>query len=130
MDDEHLIQKFGKRRLEHEGYTVLTAASGEEALELYRKEKNRIELVLLDLMMPGMGGEKCMEEILTIDPEAKIVIASAFSEGEAGLEELINRARGLLRKPYLSEDLLQSVFDGLGGDQRAEANPSEESKEE
>jgi CheY-like chemotaxis protein len=115
VDDEHLIRKFGKRRLEFEGYSVFTASDGEEALELYREKIDRIDLVLLDLMMPGIGGKQCLTEILQLNPQAKIVIASAYSPGDGSLQELIKMASGHLRKPYLSEQLLQVVRSTLDG---------------
>jgi signal transduction histidine kinase len=115
VDDEHLIRQFGKRRLEFEGYSVITASDGEEALELFREKKDRIDLILLDLMMPGIGGKKCLAEILQIDPQAKIVIASAYSPGDGSLQDLVRRASGHLRKPYLSEQLLQVVRTTLDG---------------
>ncbi|MCF8052209.1 MAG: response regulator [Desulfobacterales bacterium] len=115
VDDEHLIRQFGKRRLEFEGYTVITASDAEEALELFREKKDRIDVILLDLMMPGIGGKKCLAEILQIDPQAKIVIASAYSPGDGSLQELIKMASGHLRKPYLSEQLLEVVRTTLDG---------------
>jgi|GEM_PF-713940 len=115
VDDEHLIRQFGKRRLEFEGYTVITASDAEEALALFQEKKDRIDLILLDLMMPGIGGEKCLAEILQIDPQAKIVIASAYSPGDGSLQELVKMASGHLRKPYLSEQLLEVVRTTLDG---------------
>jgi len=115
VDDEHLIRQFGKRRLEFEGYMVITASDAEEALALFQEKKDRIDLILLDLMMPGIGGKKCLAEILQIDPQAKIVIASAYSPGDGSLQELVKMASGHLRKPYLSEQLLEVVRTTLDG---------------
>ena len=58
--------------LERSGYTVLTAANGKEALELYNREMGKISLVILDLIMPQMGGKQCLEELLKIDRKARV----------------------------------------------------------
>lgn len=115
VDDEHPIRQFGKRRLEFEGYKVITASDAEEALELFREMKDRIDLILLDLMMPGIGGKTCLAEILQINPKARVVIASAYSPGDGSLQEVVKMASGHLRKPYLSEQLLEVVRTTLDG---------------
>ncbi len=58
----------------------MTASNGKEALELYQREGASISLIILDLIMPEMDGRKCLEEILRINPKAKVVIASGYSE--------------------------------------------------
>ena len=75
VDDEELVRDLGKRILERSGYTVLTAANGKEALDLYNREMGKISLVILDLIMPEMGGKQCLEELLKIDPKARVLIA-------------------------------------------------------
>ncbi len=64
VDDEEMIRDLGKEILELSGYTVLTAATGNEAMDLYEKEREEISLVILDLIMPGMDGKQCLEELL------------------------------------------------------------------
>ncbi len=71
VDDEDFVRDFGERILGRYGYNVLLATNGKEALEIYRKEKDNISLVILDLVMPEMGGKQCMKELLEINPEAK-----------------------------------------------------------
>ena len=61
------------------GYTVLTAASGEEVLEIFQAQECRIDLVLLDLGMPGMGGEKCLELLMEQYPAQKVIVASGYA---------------------------------------------------
>ena len=68
VDDEDFIRDLGERILTKFGYRVLKADDGEGALELYQREKETIDLVILDLIMPGMGGRRCLEEFMEINP--------------------------------------------------------------
>ena len=79
VDDEEYVRDLGKRILERAGYTVITASNGKEALEIYAREQSNIGLVVLDLIMPQMGGEKCLEELLKINPKMKVVVSSGHS---------------------------------------------------
>ena len=79
VDDEEMVRKCGEATLSQAGYTVLTASNGQEALDVYRRDKSRISLVILDLNMPVMDGKRCLKELLKIDPELKILIASGFA---------------------------------------------------
>jgi len=116
VDDMAFIRRFAKRRLELAGYKVLTAEDGIEALELYREEKDRIGMVLLDLIMPNMGGEECLQELLQIDPGVKVIVASANEPEETSWEEIEALTQGYLRKPYLGDDLLNTVRRVLDGE--------------
>jgi len=116
VDDMVFIRRFAKRRLEMAGYNVLTAADGVEALKVYSAEKDRIGMILLDLIMPNMGGEECLQELLQIDSGAKVVLASANEPGELSQEQVDSQIRGYLRKPYLGEDLLNTVRQVLDGE--------------
>lgn len=109
VDDEKTVRDIGKQILETYGYTVLTAADGETALELYRKEQERIELVLLDLIMPGMGGRKCLEELLKLNSRAKIVIITGYSMNGPAKEVLKSGPKGLINKPYDMGQMLEKV---------------------
>jgi two-component system, cell cycle sensor histidine kinase and response regulator CckA len=88
---------------------VLTAANGKEALELYRREKETISLVILDLIMPEMGGKQCLEELLKIDPKARVLIASGFAANGQTKAAMETGARGFVDKPYSMKGMLQSV---------------------
>lgn len=115
VDDMVFIRRFAKRRLEMAGYNVLTAEDGAQALETYRAEKDQIGMVLLDLIMPNMGGEECLQALLQIDPGVKVVLASANEPGENTREQIEAQTRGYLRKPYLGEDLVSTVRKVLDG---------------
>ncbi len=113
VDDEENLRKIGKEILNKFGYKAFTASSGEAALKTYRKRKNEIDLIIMDLIMPGMGGKKCLGKIIKIDPDAKIIIASGYSDDEHTKEIFTLGARGFLRKPYDVSQLLKVIRDAL-----------------
>ena len=109
VDDEELIRDLGKRILSKAGYTVLTAGNGKEALDLYRSNKGNISLVILDLIMPEMDGKQCLEELLKINPGAKVLVASGYSADGPTKEALQGGAKGFVSKPFDMGQLLQTV---------------------
>ena len=109
VDDEEFIRDLGKRILSKVGYTVLTAYNGKEALEIYRSNKGNISLVMLDLIMPEMGGKPCIEELLKIDPDVKILVASGYSADGPTKEALSNGAKGFVAKPFDMRQVLEMV---------------------
>ena len=116
VDDEEAIRFLGTEILEEVGYTVLTATDGESALQLYREKHPRISLVILDLIMPGMGGKRCLVELLEVDPEARVVIASGYSPDGPTREILKNGAKGFVSKPYDLRQMLNVVRQVLDQD--------------
>jgi len=109
VDDEEYIRDLGVELLTDAGYTVLTANDGEEGLELYRQKQENIDLVILDLVIPGMGGKKCYEEILKIDPKAKILIVSGYSANGPGKAAIEAGAKGFVGKPFDVSHLLETI---------------------
>ena len=95
--------------LEAVGYTVLTAGGGEEAIETYRKKKDRIALVILDMIMPGMGGGETFEVLKSINANAKVLLSSGYSlDGQA--TKILNRGcDGFLQKPFKINDLSRKI---------------------
>jgi PAS domain S-box-containing protein len=113
VDDEEPIRGLGTQILEEFGYTVFTAADGESALRLYSEEQEKIDLVILDLIMPGMGGKLCLVELLKINLEAKVAIASGYSPDGPTKEILKNGAKGFISKPYDLRQMLRVVREVL-----------------
>jgi PAS domain S-box-containing protein len=109
VDDEKSIRKLGEQMLRMAGYTVLTATNGIEALKVYRSNQDRIALVLLDLMMPEMGGKRCLQELLKINPRVRVVIASGYSANGPTKDALVSGAKEFVNKPFDVKDLLQIV---------------------
>lgn len=114
VDDEEYLRDLGKRILERSGYTVITAADGQEALDIYAKEQSNIGLVVLDLMMPKMSGEKCLEELLKINPGVRVIVSSGHSLTLREQERLAVYAKGFVNKPYRVEQLVQTVRETVG----------------
>ncbi len=109
VDDEPPLLEVGRRILGAAGYQVLTALSGEEALETFSRPGRRVDLVILDLSMPGMGGHRCLRHMLAQDPQARVLVTSGYSaEGMAG-QSLESGALGFVAKPYAKADLLAAV---------------------
>ena len=110
VDDEESLRLMVGRILRTAGYTVLTARDGEEALDLYKRGPAKISLVILDLMMPKMGGQQCLEELLRIDPKAKILISTGVSPGDEQTKLVIDsRSSGFIHKPFDNTQLLSVV---------------------
>ena len=115
VDDEITILEVVKDMLDRFGYATLTAKSGEEAIEIFESRKGPIALVVLDLNMPGIGGHKCLEELLKLDTAVKVIIASGYSADKKVRETLRAGAAGFIHKPYKYEDMLQKVRVVLDG---------------
>jgi CheY-like chemotaxis protein len=113
VDDEEAIVELGRRSLEGLGYRVLAAGSGEEALEVFRRHRGEVDLVLLDLGMPGMGGPRCLKALKDLDPQVRVIIASGYSANGAVREFLRDGAVGYLGKPFRLKDLAQKVREVL-----------------
>jgi DNA-binding NtrC family response regulator len=113
VDDEAAIREIGKDILARFGYTVITAPDGESALEIYREKKEEIDLIILDLIMPGMGGRRCLEEILKINLKTKVLIASGYSVNGPTKEALKAGGKGFISKPYGIKQMLKAVREAL-----------------
>jgi two-component system cell cycle sensor histidine kinase/response regulator CckA len=109
VDDEDMIRDLGQRLLVKAGYEVVSARSGEEALEIYQIHWERFPLVILDLIMPGMGGKKCLEELRKINPEAKVLVTSGYSARASIAESISGQVQGFVGKPFDTRELLNSV---------------------
>jgi PAS domain S-box-containing protein len=113
VDDEEPIRSLGEQILTRYGYAVLKAHDGETALKLYEEKKEKIALVLLDLIMPGMGGKKCLEGLLQINQDARVVIASGYSPDGSHKSFLEGGAKNFIGKPFNMKEMLQVVREVL-----------------
>lgn len=110
VDDEKSIRDVVGEMIRELGYHLLAAESGEEAVEIYRSNPAAIDLVIMDMIMPGMGGGAAIDAIRALDPTARIILSSGYSlSGEA--EKILNRADGIsfMQKPFEMADLSQKI---------------------
>lgn len=113
VDDEAMIRDVTLELLTSCGYSVLSAGSGEEALEIYSRERERIDLVITDLGMPGMGGEALLIELLRIDPQTRVIVASGYAAASDNAN--LQQAAAFIAKPYTYDSLLGLVRRVLDG---------------
>jgi len=116
VEDEDMVSDVTKRILERSGYTVLTAANGKEALNLYEEERDRISLVILDLILPGMGGKQCLKKLRNIAPHLKILVTSGYPIDGPTKEIIKSLANGFVGKPYNVKEILGAVRAVLDSD--------------
>ena len=109
VDDEEPLLQLGHRLLTGMGYEVVTASSGEEALDIYIRKQKSLHLIILDLGMPGMGGHNCLKAILEANPKAKIIVASGYASDAQVKETMDSGAIAFVAKPYKRADLLATV---------------------
>ena len=109
VDDEEAIRELGEDIFTRFGYTVLMASDGESALEIYSEKKEEINLVILDIIMPGIGGRHCLEKLLKMNPRVKVIIASGYSINGPTKEVLEAGAKGFISKPYDMRGMLKTV---------------------
>ncbi len=113
VDDEDAVRALSKDLLGAHGYQVYLAPNGEEALRVYQQKGEEIDLVILDLGMPGMGGFKCLERLLALDPKARVIVASGYNDRRQIREVDRAGAKGFLGKPYRLGSLLAKVREVL-----------------
>jgi len=117
VDDEPQVREVVGGMLESSGYRVIRAAHGAEALTLYRDAMargERFDLVILDLAMPVMAGEECLERIHTIDPQASVIVATGYGGAPPCSDGIKDLVRGVLLKPFDLPVLLNEVKNILG----------------
>ena len=100
VEDEESLIALGARMLEHLGFTVLTAADGLQAVELYRERGKEIDLVLMDLTMPHMDGAEAFGELRRLNPDVRVVLASGYTHEEVASRFAGKDLSGVLQKPY------------------------------
>jgi signal transduction histidine kinase/CheY-like chemotaxis protein len=115
VEDEEILRNGTRRLLEGVGFTVLCAGDGEQAVSLFRGEGARIDLVLLDMVMPKMGGVETFHEIRRIKPSVKVLLTSGYTEQTTVQALLTAGAEGFLPKPYDAATLMQSLSQLLAG---------------
>lgn len=113
VDDEFSVRNLASAILKGHGYKVFLAMNGEEAVEVYKKNKKRIDLVILDLIMPIMGGITTYEKLKKINPQLKVLLSTGFSLTGKAKELLQSGLCDLIQKPFQVKSLLLKVRQSL-----------------
>lgn len=113
VDDETELLDIGKEMLEMNNYQTMTAESGEAAIEIFKANKRRIDLVILDINMPGMGGFQCLDRLLEIDPKIKVIISTGYLGTEQMKQAMEAGAAGFISKPYRFTEMLKRIKEVL-----------------
>jgi CheY-like chemotaxis protein len=113
VDDEEMLRSVGRDLLEGLGYTVYLAENGVHALEMFSAHRSDISLVILDMIMPKMGGSETFLLLREQDPELNVLFCSGFSNEETGVELAGLGGSGFIRKPYNRYELSRSVAEIL-----------------
>jgi CheY-like chemotaxis protein len=111
IDDEAMIIDVSVQMLKKMGYEVLTAQNGTEAIDIFRRNNDKVAIVILDLIMPGMGGGEVYERLKEIDSNVKVLLSSGYSiDGQAA--EILNRGcDGFIQKPFKLNELSYKLRD-------------------
>jgi CheY-like chemotaxis protein len=109
VDDEEFVTMIAQRVMTDEGYRVVTAKDGFQAIDIYRQLKDEIMLVILDFTMPVMDGADVFRELQLINPKVPVVLSSGFAEQEPLRNMLSRGLRGFIPKPYTQQKLLTQV---------------------
>jgi CheY-like chemotaxis protein len=106
VDDEAAIRSLAKDSLEAYGYRVITTENGVDALEVYEKQKDEIHLVILDMVMPRMGGHEVFLRLKALNPRVKALLSTGYSQNGKAQEILDSGVMGFIQKPYQLNELL------------------------
>ncbi|MFH0882599.1 MAG: PAS domain S-box protein [bacterium] len=108
VDDEEPVRYVCRLILEQHGLNVLTAENGEEALKIYEENRDRVDIILLDMMMPQMSGDETLKLLRELNDDVRVILSSGFSETDLSKDmEILPNA--FIQKPYLPDDLVRTV---------------------
>lgn len=115
IDDEDVIRNLMKDVLDMLGYNVLLSSEPKDALELYRMHKTEIDLILMDMMMPGMNGPELYKAMNQIDPNNKVIVLSGYSMADEVEQMLNDGVIGFVQKPVSIAKLKEILAEALEG---------------
>jgi len=123
VDDEEVVLNVSRMVLERLGYKVLMARNGQEAIEVYKTKKEEIDLVILDLIMPTMGGEKTFDLLKTINPDLKVILSSGYSLNGQAAQIMERGCKGFIQKPFGAGELSQKIREVLDNGVKDQPEP-------
>jgi CheY-like chemotaxis protein len=124
VDDEEIVQRTAKAALERQGYRVLTASDGFQAVQVLRANPDSIDLVLLDMTMPVLSGEEAFVHLAGIRPDLPVIVSSGYNELEAVRRFSGSGVAAFIQKPYTAVQVAAKVRAVLQGRSRGQATGS------
>ena len=109
VDDEAVVRSLAREMLESHGYSVLSAEDGEKSIKVVKEHNGSIDLVILDMTMPKMGGREAFLRLKELEPKIKVLLSTGYSQNGKAKEILDNGVMGFLQKPYHVDALLSKV---------------------
>jgi len=113
VDDDAAVRRVAGKALRRAGYRVIEAESGDQALEIGSRRAGEIDLLLTDVVMPGMNGRELGEKLKEVDPDLPILFMSAYTEDEIFLQGVRVAKISFIPKPFTLDELTKSVNDAL-----------------
>ena len=115
-EDDRMVRDLGRRILEHAGYTVVTAVDGWSAVDEFKKNPDKYDLLFIDVVMPNLGGHDAYEKMLAIRPDLPVLFASGYSENAVHTNFVLHKGLKLIQKPFTRESLLRAIRAVLDND--------------
>ena len=113
VDDEAEIRKLVGAMVSQAGYTILTADSGEHALVLYKNNKGPIDLLITDVVAPGMSGPMLADKLTELQPDLKVLYISGYDNTHVVQKYVVEKGHALLSKPFTVEEMKNKVREML-----------------
>lgn len=114
VDDEEMVRSIASQMLEKLGYTVVAAASGAEAIDLFEQDPGRFDLVILDMVMPGIDGSKVFDKVKELDASIKCILSSGYSRDSQANAIMQRGCDAFIQKPFRLQDLSQLIESLIG----------------
>jgi len=114
IDDEKMILDVGCELLEELGYTVLSALSGRQAIDIFQKNSDKIDLIIMDMIMPGMNGGETFDRLRNINSNIKVLLSSGYSVNGQATKILRRGCDGFIQKPFNLNQLAEKIGKIMG----------------
>ena len=111
VEDEEILRNLAKSVLERQGYKVLNAKDAKEAFSLFMKSRDNIDLLLTDLVMPGISGKQLADQLKPVLPSMRILYMSGYNEEVVDNHGILTEGVNFIRKPFGCDDLARKVHD-------------------
>ncbi|TET83806.1 MAG: response regulator [Desulfobacteraceae bacterium] len=109
IDDDEMVADVSELILKNSGYDVVSAKSGKEAIEVYKENHSRIDMVILDMILPDMGGGDTYDRLKEINPGVKVLLASGYDIDYQGRDIMERGCDGFIQKPFNMNELLEKI---------------------